>query len=871
MKVRMVLNLLLSLVLALVLVDRAAAAPQRFELNNGITVVTSENHEAPVVAFQVWVRAGSAYEQAKEFGITHLIEHMIFKGTPKNPAGTMARKVEALGGEINAYTTFDHTNYYVVAASRNAAEALDLLADAVAHAQFDPKDLAAEKEVVIEEIRMNRDDPDRWRGKQVFIHAFGDHPYGHPIIGSQESVRAMTRQDILNYTGRWYRGPGVLLVAVGDFDTNLLLPQVEKAFASFSDEAPPPFEVPGKKPYGKPQLQLMEQDVRQAAVEVSWLIPGLPSEEVYALDMAATVLGEGETSRLYSELKEKRGLVDDIDAGAFTPEKVGLMRVTAQMPPEKVNQAWPAILAQCLELATHPPSPEELNRARVNLEADFIRSRQTMEGQARLLGYFEFFRGGFEQEAAYLARFNTVGSDEVSRAVRKYLTPDRLSMVIQAPPGTKLPTAEEVDRKAAELMKGLPPAETDTGGAVRKVLANGLTLIIKPAHAVPTVSLVLASPGGRIFETPADAGLYQLWSGALTRGSKNHTYEELTAKLENMAASLSAFSGKGSAGIGGSFLARDLDQGIALLSEVWLTPTFPADQVQKAKADQAAALRAQEDSPVGRAFRRFSKLIYGDHPYGLNYLGTKESLAALDRDKLLAAHRRLMGPGGCVLAVVGDVDPVQVEQLVMKHLGVAQGRAEKPQAGLPKLPAAPRLETFDDPKAKQTQIILGYLAPSADDPRRHALNLQEAILGGMGGELFRDLRDKRSLAYAVQPFYTPGRWGSVFGVYMAVGSGKEKEALAGLQEHLAKAREHKPGAEDLARAKNYLLGGMAIGLQSYAAQAATMAGDELLGLGFQYYKQESKEIEAVNAGQVLEVTRQVLDPNKLTEITQGPK
>jgi zinc protease len=338
-----------------------------------------------------------------------------------------------------------------------------------------------------------------------------------------------------------------------------------------------------------------------------------------------------------------------------------------------------------------------------------------------------------------------------------------------------------------------------------------------------------------------------------------------------MAGSLGAFSSRNGVGISGSFLSRDLAEGMDLLSEVWLNPAFPAEQVAKAKAEQAAALRAQQDSPTGRAFLRFSQAIYANHPFGLNYLGTPESLAGLGRDQLLAAHQRVKGPGGCVLAVVGDVDPEQVEQLVQRYLGKAKGQAETPKAAAPVPPTSPRVVSFHDPKAKQTQIILGYLAPTALDPRRYALGLQEAILGGMGGELFLDLRDKRSLAYTVQPFYTPGRYAAIFGVYMAVGPGKEKEALAGLQEHLSRAAERTPGQEDLERAKNYVLGGMAIGLQSYAAQATVMASDELLGLGFDYYTKEPKQIEAVTGRQVLEVTKEALVPDKVTQLTQGPE
>ena len=232
----------------------AWAQPTRHKLPSGLTVITSENHEAPVVTFQVWVRAGSAFERPHEYGITHLIEHMIFKGSPKYPVGQMALRIEALGGEVNAYTTFDHTNYYVTAASRNAGEVLELLADAVVNASFGEKELGREKEVVIEEIRMGEDDPNRRRSKAVFRLTFGDnHPYGRPIIGSRESVRAISRKDILDYRARWYKAPNMLVVAVGDFKTAELMPRIKKAFAGLPiGPGPQVHAAPGEGPQGPP-------------------------------------------------------------------------------------------------------------------------------------------------------------------------------------------------------------------------------------------------------------------------------------------------------------------------------------------------------------------------------------------------------------------------------------------------------------------------------------------------------------------------------------------------------------------------------------------------------------------------------------------
>lgn len=868
MKIRRVL---IGLILLLAIPVLAQAAPQRHRLPNGLAIITSENHEAPVVSFQVWVKAGSAYERPREHGITHLIEHMIFKGTPTQPVGTMARRIEALGGEVNAYTTLDHTNYHVTVASRYADEALRLLADAVVNASFDPQELAREKEVVIEELRMGLDNPDRRRGQEVMALAFGDHPYGRPVIGSEASVRAITRADILAYRARWYRAPNMAVVAVGDFDTAKLLPQLAQVFAPLSSQPAPAFSLPPVSLPPGPRLSVMREKVKQAALVVSWRIPGLPSQEVYPLDVAAEVAGGGRTSRLYRVVKEEKGLVDGVGVDCYTPAGLGLFEVDAKLSPGQTAQAWPELIAQTLSLAVQPPSEAELNRARVNAQAEQVRSRQTMQGQADLLGYFELLRGGYEKAAEYLSRFKAVTAPEVAAAARANFRPELMSVVIQAPEGAVLPDLATLQAKVRELSAKLPPAPAPAEGqALRTKLANDLTLIVKPQRAVPLMTFTLAAPGGQLAETPADAGLYQLWSRAVTRGAGQLSYERLTTELEDRAASLRGFAGKSSAGLSGSFLAQDWRRGLELMAKIWLAADFPADQVERAKAEQLAILRAQQDQPTARAFKALRQELYGDHPYALDPLGSPETLAKLGPEQLRAVQARLRGPGGLVLSVVGDVEPEAVAAEVEKLLAGVRGQVQMPTPAPPQAIASPRVEKISDPQAQQTQVLVAFQAPSANDPRRFPLQVLEAILGGQGGRLFIVLRDQQSLAYAVQPFYTDAWQVGVFGAYLGVGPGKAAPALAGLDSQLELTRQQAPTPEEVDRARNYLLGSQAIELQGYGAQAMTMAIDELLGLGFDNYLKTPAQLEKVDPAAVRQTAAQVLDPQHRAQVTLGP-
>ena len=236
-----------------------------------------------------------------------------------------------------------------------------------------------------------------------------------------------------------------------------------------------------------------------------------------------------------------------------------------------------------------------------------------------------------------------------------------------------MPDQKDLAKMADKVFAGLKPPAQAGEKPSRFVMANGLTLIVRPRHAVPLAAFTLAAPGGQAAETDKTAGIYHLWANTITRGSKNRSYEELTTELESMAAGLSGFSGKSACGVSGSFLASDWRRGLELLSEVWLEPTFQPGQVKKAKAEQMAALRAQQDSPVSRAFLAIRPLLYGKYPYAYNPLGSAEVLAKLGQKDLLAAHQRVKGPKGAVLTVVGDMDVDEVKQEVERLFAKAQG------------------------------------------------------------------------------------------------------------------------------------------------------------------------------------------------------
>ncbi len=457
-----------------------------YQLDNGLTVVVREDHFAPVVALQMWVKAGAADERDEEAGVAHVHEHMLFKGTDRRAVGEIAATIESAGGQINAWTSWDQTVYHVVVASRHADTALDVLADAVRHSSFDPTELKRELAVVLEEWKRGQDSPGRRIFDALFATAFTRHPYGRPVIGTERSIQGLTREKVLAFFRRFYAPNNMVLVVVGDIDPDHLREQVERLLGDFE---PHPIERP-ERPV-EPEQQEMRfrterMQVQEAHLALGFHIPSATHEDAPVLDVLAFVLGEGESSRLYRRLVAETQLARSVSAYAYTPPDPGLLVVSASLEAEDMAKAYDAIVGELARLRNEEVSEEELERARVNLEADFVFQAETVQGQARELGYAVVIHGDPDWDRRYLERIRATTADDLKRVAQKYLTRDNLSVVELLPSGARAvldraraekiavalaaPSAAAVARgndQAAGKQAGEKAAERKPGGAVK--------------------------------------------------------------------------------------------------------------------------------------------------------------------------------------------------------------------------------------------------------------------------------------------------------------------------------------------------------------------------------------------------------------------
>jgi len=852
-------------------------------LDNGLTLLVKETPGTRVATVQIWVKAGSVYEEADEGGITHLIEHMIFKGTPTRKTGDVAAAIEESGGRINAYTYYEYTVYHATLSSRNWGLAFDVLADAVLNSSFDPDELEREKKVVLEEIGMREDRPRVKLYQELMSRSYQTHPYRLPIIGTRESVSSFSRDDLLDYVRKHYHPENLTVVVVGDVRFRDIESRVKETLGNLpktEDRSP---ELPAEP--GKDGLELfkMTADIKQTHLAMSFPITPFDHPDSPVLDVISGLLGHGETSRLYHRLRNEKGLVYQISTGAFTPRDPGLMEISATLDTDKVRDALATALEEIFKLKYVEVEEEELARVKRNLESDFVFGLERVEGQARIIGSFEFLAGD-PREDGYLSRIRAVTREDIVRVASTYFDGNKLTAGIITPADKELNLDQEdlaeIAANAESMARdGIPTSLVSNAflpGVYQYHLRNGIRLLVREDPRVETVAIRAILPGGLRSETEEINGAFAFISELLPKGTTDLTYRELAIKIADMAGSINGFNGKNTFGLQGDFLARFFEPGLQLVNDIIRKPAFSAEEAEKIRPELLAKLKQQQDSLPSLTFLNFNQALFQGHPYGLNAAGNETALKNLSVEQLKDLYLQHTSPDKIVLAVAGAVKAAEVRTLAEKMFGDWQAEEKRPPAaGIaeesilpPDPPPMPDLIRISREK-EQVHVIIGFLGTTLTGPDRYALEVLDTVLSGQSGRLFSELRDRQSLAYSLSSFSLLGLDTGSFGIYIGTSPDKKDRAVEALWKELFKARQEPISESELNKARNLLVGQYELSLQTHGAQAMEMGLNETYGLGQDFGHRYIKAINEVTPQQVLDVARKYILPSHYVMVTVG--
>ncbi len=840
--------------------------PQRAVLANGLTVIVAEDHRAPVVALRAYVRTGSIHEgKWLGCGISHFVEHTLDEGTTKRSGAQIETIVEAIGNASNAYTTRDHTCYYITAAREYFDQALDVLADYLMHPTFPADAVEAQRGVILNEFNMGYDDPQRVLQNLLYETMFRVHPARVPIIGYEEKFRGLKREDLVQYYRARYVPQNVIFVAAGDFDGEQALEKIARAFESWPAGAPEASIVPKEPAQTRLRRATVRKEVNVEYAALGFHTVPLTHPDLFALDVLANVLGGGRSSRLYRRLHDELRLVHAIEAYSYTPGyDGGVFGVYFVLDPENHAAAERAIFREIEKLKRKPPSAEELARAKRQIVAQFALAQESVEGRAAQLGLDELSAGDFRFSERYVREIRKVSAEQVMRAAQTYLRRSNCTIAAVVPQGfsgavnTGLSLRGQAGKRAA--------------GVRRTILDNGIVLLTKRNPGCPTVSVVAAALGGVRYETEENSGIFRLMSEMLTRGTATRTAQEIAEEIERLGGTLRGFSGNNSCGLEMSLLAEDFEHGLAIFADCLANATFPEEELELARRDQLAAIARARDDWESYGHDLLRAALYSAHPYRLSPLGSEKSVRAITREQLVALYRRTFSATGLVVAVFGDIAHERAVAAVKRALGgLAQGPRQAPEVPREPERTAPVLRKATWPGA-QAVVFMGSVCGPVSAEDRYAVDVLDAVLSGVGlpgGRLHRRLRQSK-LVYVVHAFSVRGPDTGYFAIYAACAPENVERVLGVINEELERVRRELVPEKELERGKRMCISAHALAQQTNLAQAQEYLFDELYGLGWRAAEEYAQKVGKVTAEDVRQAARKYLDPKRRATVILTP-
>ncbi len=843
----------------------ASAAPalpeskaQVFTLKNGLTIIVEEDHSAPVASVQAWCGTGSINEgKWMGSGLSHILEHMLFKGTEARKVGDISREVQDRGGYINAYTSFDRTVYWIDVPSDGATEAVEIVADAMMNSTLPEEEYTKEQEVIRREFAMGFDDPNRQSSQLMLRTVFGESPFRHPVIGYLDIYNKLTRADVLEYYKARYAPNNLTFVITGDVDAQKIRTQLEAFFDKYPRRAIEPVLVTSEPDQIGRREAHEEFPTELSRLSLTWRIPGLTSSDTPALELLGDVLGSGRSSILNQQIREKQRLVHSIDAGMFSLQTDGVWSIQAVCDPDKRDQVEKEALAILEKLKKEGVSQADLDKARRSMLSRQISGLATARGKASDLGSSWLLTRNPNFSKDYLDAIAEVTTTDLQRVARQYLREDRINVTSLNPVGSL--TEKSTEASVAERSE------------VQKFeLSNGMRLLVREDARLPLVTIYTAFRGGLLAETPETNGITKLLSRAMIKGTKTQSAAQIAEKLESAGGRIGSDSGNNSFSVMVEVMKPDLGLGLDVIGDVLLNPSFPEAEVELEKQTQIAAIKAENEQITAVARNTAREKLFGTHPYALRNSGKIESVSKLTSKDLQAMHDQFVVAKNGVIAVFGDVKAEEVVRLVEKEfakLPVGQLALSSP---VQPAPLQDGIVAVEERNKQQAVVMFGFPAVDVLSPDRPALELLDEASNDLGSRFFNRIREQLGLAYFVGAGSFAGLAPGSFVFYLGTDPKKVDQVTKEFHDEIDKLAKDGLTPEELVRAKKKLLGSEAISNQSNSAFAATVTVDELVGLGYDSYQKRKAVIEAVTLEETRRVAAKYFDVPGRVQVTVRP-
>lgn len=821
-------------------------------LDNGLNTLFIHSPGCSAGTVQMWFRAGSALETKDNQGIAHFLEHMFFKGTPTRPGPQLAHDIESYGGEVNAFTSFDYTCYYINTPSIFLDKSVDILLDMVANPLFGQDEIPSERQVVFEEYRRAMDAPSQYNFIQVQKNIF-QGGYTHPILGREDTILNFTQDQIKFFRENNYNLSNAMLVVAGDLKQKEAL---EKKIRSF--------QLPhGKKsefgPFlvkGTNTVSVHDKDIRQATLTLMFQAPAYSDDRSAAQDLAINCLAHGETSRFYQALVAKTSLCNGVAGSTMYFANGGAHTLKMSFPVENLTKISKVFLETLKDVISKGFQADELTKIKNQYIASKVYEKESIESFAFSLGHGFAQAGNIHCEDEFIQKIRNTTVEEVWKALVDIIK-ESSHFVVQAPKGTKLPVVEKQLKSWQDQLKKLGQGfkfqkenftftTSEYDPAVKVIqLKPGIKFIYRQNKLTPTFVMHTYMKGGQSFETNKNAGIHHLMSRLLNYGYQGIAYEKLKNELESLSSSLGGFSGKNAYGVTLHGQSKDFDQLFGHLAGTLLRPTFPKKFFDHEKKVIKRALDNQKEDATKQAFKSFYKMVFNGHPYSLDLAGTQETLKTFKETTLQKLHQSHLKNSEMVITYCGDQDFSTIYPIIQQALISLPARTPKKKVAK-KSKGVFAKKQFIEFKREQTQIVIGIPAYSIKEKEDLYLKMISAHLSGQSSDLFVEVRDRQGLCYSVSPIHVSALEAGCWGIYIGSGHDKTEAAIKAIMDILNNLRDHGIKEHEFERIKSMIDGQNLLGIQTNEDYAQFYSIPVLHGLGLDFPHKNNDLIRSAN-------------------------
>lgn len=822
---------------------------QEVVLDNGLKVVSLEDFTCPIVAVQVWYHVGSKNEEPDRQGFAHMFEHMMFRGTDRLNETGHFDNIRKVGGNCNAYTSFDQTVYVNQVPSNQLELVLWLEAERMAFLKIDEKGFYTERKVVEEELRMGHNRPYGRAPEKVLAAMYGDRPYAWTAGGQISHLRKAPIEELAAFWNKYYVPSNATLVVVGAVKNEDVRKLATKYFGWIPkcDEAEQPECRPFPMDKPRPPIEIAEDKGPLPLIGCAYFTVGSDHPDSVALEVLMGVLGGGESSRIYVDIVKEQKIAQVAIGGSFSFEDSGIAGAGGVLLPLVGDKSllMKTIDKHIEQIVNEPITQAELDKMKNQLRRNEVSGSTTVASKASRLGNYAVLFGNTDRINQRLKEIEAVTIEDVQRVAQKYLVPNnRRDIRIEPSTGGMLKSLFGGSKKSATSEEGPAPSEPTTNrivdrsgpkaGALRpddfpekppvsgpidsvpepvvakKRLSNGLNIAVISNHEVPMVSLVLGIRSGSW--TERKPGVAAMTMSMLSQGTRNKNAKQMAALLESNAISLAGVAAMDSASIAGSALTDKVPLAIELLADMARNPTFPKEEYSILTSQQIMGLTIMTKTPEYLADREFRLGVYGSHPYARTVTGEVSDVRAIKIDDMKEWFASNVRPDNCTFYLAGDITSDAGFELVEKYLGDWKVDGE---LSLPELPVLPedsktQILLYDRPGSEQSQIRVGHVSIGITHPFFSEAAVMSGILGGsFNSRLNKAIRVDKGLSYGARGGLSARRFAGEFQISTFSKTVSTVDTIRTILDVVKTMQEGNPTDSELADTKTFITGSYA--------------------------------------------------------------